>query len=66
MNGALSTLASLHNALPADEQVLLALVNYSMEADQQDIAARYVTKLLTLAPQNPNYRRLAANIQQSL
>ncbi|MDP5069412.1 MAG: ammonia-forming cytochrome c nitrite reductase subunit c552 [Congregibacter sp.] len=66
MSGALLTLASLHNALPADEQVLLALVNYSMEDGQQDMAVRYLKKLITLAPENPNYRRMAASLEQNL
>ncbi|WP_439101326.1 tetratricopeptide repeat protein [Congregibacter sp.] len=62
MAGALKTLTRLHSALPADEQVLLALVNYNAESGNRDIARRYVQKLLMLAPQNPNYQRLAASL----
>ncbi|WOJ92547.1 multiheme c-type cytochrome [Congregibacter variabilis] len=62
MTGALATLGQLHNALPADEQVLLALANYSVESGNRDLAGRYVKKLILLAPQNQNYRRLAASL----
>lgn len=61
-SGALSTLAKLHNALPADEQVLLALVNYSAESGRREAAARFARRLIAIAPQNPNYRRMAANL----
>jgi predicted Zn-dependent protease len=62
MTGALTTLGQLHNALPGDEQVLLALVNYSAESGKSDLAARYAKKLVSLAPQNQNYRSLAASL----
>ncbi|WP_439106547.1 tetratricopeptide repeat protein [Congregibacter sp.] len=62
MTGALQTLRQLHSALPADEEVLLALVNYSAENGNADIAKRYAKKLLILAPRNPNYQQLAASL----
>lgn len=60
--GALNTLQKLHNELPADEQVLLALVNYSAESGRREAAARFAKKLIAIAPQNPNYQRMAANL----
>jgi tetratricopeptide (TPR) repeat protein len=60
--GALTTLGQLHYALPADEQVLIALVNYSSESGKRDLAERYARNLISLAPQNQNYRRLAASL----
>ncbi|WOJ97349.1 multiheme c-type cytochrome [Congregibacter brevis] len=60
--GSLNTLRRLHAALPADEQVLLALVNYSAESGNTDNARRYAKKLIALAPRNPNYQQLAASL----
>jgi predicted CXXCH cytochrome family protein len=59
---ALETLRSLHRELPAQEEVLLALTNYSAEAGDTAAARRYVQRLLRLAPDNPGYRQLAASL----
>jgi predicted CXXCH cytochrome family protein len=64
--GAITTLRQLHSTFPADEQVLLALVNYSAETGDRGSAQRYAQKLLQLAPDNPGYRRLAASLGVSV
>ena len=60
---ALAQLRALHRALPAQEQVLLALVNYSAELGNRAAARDYAQRLLALAPDNPTYRQLAARFQ---
>jgi predicted CXXCH cytochrome family protein len=57
--GAIRVLTALHQALPADEQTLLALVNYSAEEGDRDAAVRYLQRLSALAPDNATYRRMA-------
>jgi len=64
MQGALSTLRALHRDLPADEQALLALVNYSAETGDRPAAQRFAKKLLTLAPDNPRYRALVDTLNE--
>ena len=59
-SAALATLRNLHRELPADEQTLLALVNYSLEAGDRTAAGRYAQKLTALVPENPRYRQMAA------
>jgi Tfp pilus assembly protein PilF len=59
---ALRSLRDLHRRLPADEQTLLALVNYSMETGDGDAARRYLRRLLDVAPRQPAYRQLAARL----
>ena len=61
---ALATLRDLHRDLPADEQTLLALVNYSIAADDRTTAARYARKLTALVPENPRYRQMAAALNR--
>ena len=56
---ALVVLQRLHQELPGDEQVLVALARYSAEAGNRDAARRYMARLLQLAPNNPQYRRMA-------
>jgi hypothetical protein len=53
----------LHGRYPADEDILLALTNYSAEAGQRVRARSYARKLVELAPGNPAYRRLAASLE---
>jgi predicted CXXCH cytochrome family protein len=62
VTGAITTLRQVHAALPADEQVLLALINYNSELGERDSAKRYAEKLLLIAPNNQDYRRLAASL----
>jgi predicted CXXCH cytochrome family protein len=54
--GALRELRALLRELPADEQALLALANYSAEGGDLRAARDYVERLQRLAPQNPAYR----------
>jgi predicted CXXCH cytochrome family protein len=61
--GALATLQALHRDLPADEESLLALANYSAEAGDLNGARRYAQTLIDLAPRNPDYRRLRASLK---
>lgn len=56
--GALQTLQGLHKALPQDEQVLLALANYSAELGDFANARRYAQRLNRLAPGNRGYQQL--------
>jgi predicted CXXCH cytochrome family protein len=56
---AMRVLRALHRDLPADEQALLALANYSAERREMDAARDYARRLLRLAPDNPGYRQLA-------
>lgn len=61
-NEALQVLRALHRDLPADEQALLALANYSAERGDVEGARGYARKLVALAPGNPNYRQLAQSL----
>ncbi len=65
LDGALQTLRGLHRDLPAHEEGLLALVNYSLEGGDDAAARRYVDKLLELAPDNPAYRGLALRLDRA-
>jgi predicted CXXCH cytochrome family protein len=56
--GSLRTLREVHERWPADEETLLALVNYSAEAGARQQALRYAQQLVELDPRNANYRRL--------
>jgi predicted CXXCH cytochrome family protein len=60
--GAIETLRRLHARLPADEQVLTALVNYSAETGNMAAAQRYAQKLLRIAPTNPGYQQMARQL----
>lgn len=59
----LKVLRELHREFPSQEQVLLALTNYSAEAEELGAARRYAQLLTELAPGNPAYRRLANSLQ---
>lgn len=59
---AIATLRRLHTGFPADQGILLALVNYSAENGQRDQAKRYLGKLLKIAPENRAYRQLARRL----
>jgi predicted Zn-dependent protease len=60
--GAIETLRRLHARLPADEQVLTALLNYSAETGNMAAAKRYAQKLLRIAPTNPGYQQMARQL----
>jgi len=55
---AIIQLQSLNRVVPQDEQVLLALVNYSAELGRKDQARTYAQKLIRIAPGNRNYQQL--------
>jgi predicted CXXCH cytochrome family protein len=59
---AVEQLQALHRDLPADQEALLALVNYSAELGDRDAARRYAQKLIALDPNRGAYRRLAASL----
>lgn len=59
---AIAALRELHRAVPLEEQVLLALTNYSAEVGDRSTARRYARQLVELSPTNPNYQRLAASL----
>jgi predicted CXXCH cytochrome family protein len=63
LEAALRTLQALHRDLPGDEDALLALVNYSVEAGDRPAARRYADRLVALAPQNSDYQRLRASLR---
>lgn len=55
---ALSILKQLHRSAPQNPDILLALVSYSKTAGRTEDARRYADKLVALAPDNPDFRRL--------
>lgn len=55
---AVATLQTLHRATPANEEVLVALVQYSAELGQRQQAQGYARQLMELAPDNSAYRQL--------
>jgi hypothetical protein len=44
--------------VPRNEDVLLALANYSAELGERDRALDYARRLTEIAPHNPNYQQL--------
>jgi tetratricopeptide (TPR) repeat protein len=60
---ALKVLRDLHRDLPAWEDALLALTNYSAEIGDRTAARGYAQKLLQLDPANPQYRSLVASLR---
>lgn len=59
---AVSQLKALQKAAPDNEDVLLALANYSTELGQLDAARGYILRLQELSPQNPAYPRLLQSL----
>jgi len=55
---AITQLRALLRSVPQNEDVLLALTNYSAELGQQDKAREYAKTLLQIAPGNRNYQQL--------
>ncbi|WP_146003535.1 tetratricopeptide repeat protein [Kineobactrum sediminis] len=55
---ALARLEALQRSIPGNEEVLLALVNYSAELGNREKAVRYARELAATAPQNTRYRQL--------
>lgn len=62
---AITQLNKLLRQVPGDQQVLLALANYSIELGETDKARAYAQKLLQLAPQNQNYQQLLQSLSGS-
>jgi predicted CXXCH cytochrome family protein len=60
---AMTQLQSLLRASPANEEVLLALANYSRELGQKEKALYYVNQLVAIAPGNRNYQQLMKSLQ---
>jgi tetratricopeptide (TPR) repeat protein len=59
---AVSQLQALLRIVPQDQQVLLALANYSAELGQRDEARRYAAELNRLAPSNSAYQQLMQSL----
>jgi tetratricopeptide (TPR) repeat protein len=55
---AISQLQRLLRQVPADQDVLLALANYSAELGRREQAVEYARKLTELAPGNRGYQQL--------
>jgi len=55
---AVSQLQALLREVPRNEDVLLALANYSAELGERDTALDYARRLTEIAPTNPNYQQL--------
>jgi len=55
---ALAELEKLQRAAPRDEQVLVALVNYSAELGDMERARGYARQLTAIAPGNPRYQQM--------
>ena len=62
---ALRQLRSLNGMAPGQEEVLLALVNYSEQAGQLPAALEYARALQAAFPDNPAYRQLTWRLQQA-
>ena len=59
---AIRQLESLNRSAPDNEEVLLALANYSAGQGQRQRAQAYAQRLVELAPSNPAYRRLLGEL----
>ena len=59
---AIAQLGALLRQAPGDQQVLLALANYSAELGDKDKARGYAQQLVRIAPNNPNYQQLLQNL----
>lgn len=59
---AIRQLEKLLRQSPADQQVLMALANYSAELGEKDKARGHAQQLLKLAPNNPNYQQLLQSL----
>jgi len=55
---ALDQLQALDRAAPDNQEVLLALANYSAALGRAEDARRYAGRLVELSPENPGYRQL--------
>jgi tetratricopeptide (TPR) repeat protein len=55
---AISQLQELYRLAPDNQEVLLALANYSAEAGQMDRALYYAEALVRIAPRNQGYQQL--------
>ena len=55
---AIAQLLTLLRAIPHNEEVLLALVNYSAELGQNDKALVYAKTLIDISPGNRNYQQM--------
>ncbi|PLW70989.1 HEAT repeat domain-containing protein [Pseudohalioglobus lutimaris] len=62
---ALTELNKLHRAFPREEQVLLAMANYSAELGDRQRARSYTQQLLKLSPRNPNYQQLLQSLSSN-
>ncbi|MEM6580041.1 MAG: tetratricopeptide repeat protein [Pseudomonadota bacterium] len=61
---AIKQLQSLLRVVPRNEDVLLALANYSAELGERSSALSYVNQLLAIAPNNPSYQQLQQQLRQ--
>ena len=62
-NDALAELKKLLRDVPRNEEVLLALANYSAELGQPASAREYARRLTVIAPGNQNYQQLLRQLQ---
>ena len=62
---AVTQLQALLRQVPRNEDVLLALANYSAELGERDRALEYARRLTEIAPRNPNYRQLLEQLSGS-
>ena len=60
---AVQQLQGLLRDVPANQDVLLALANYSAELGQREQAISYARQLTELAPGNRNYQQLYQQLQ---
>lgn len=61
---ALEQLQALDRVAPDNQEVLLALANYSATLGLMDNARRYAGRLVEIAPDNPGYRQLLNGLGQ--
>ena len=61
---AINQLQALQRLLPRDEEVLVALTNYSAELGELEQARNYARTLISIAPNNKGYQQLYQNLAQ--
>ena len=65
LDRSLEVLEAAHRRHPADQDILVGLALYNRERGALDAAARYAERLVELAPNDPRFRRLLAELQAS-
>jgi Flp pilus assembly protein TadD len=62
---ALAVLKTAHDRHPGDPDILIALATISRDRGARGAAREYAQKLLQIAPERPEARRLASELDRS-